>query len=74
VISGVLDADAGEAEVFGVEWSKLSISKKTDRRGEMVGFVFQQFNLIPCHPRAGVARRRIGGPAAARGQAVRTRV
>jgi putative ABC transport system ATP-binding protein len=47
VISGVLDADKGAAEVFGVEWSKLSIGEKTDRRGEIVGFVFQQFNLIP---------------------------
>ena len=44
VISGVLDADSGEVELFGVEWSKLSIGKKTDRRGEIVGFVFQQFN------------------------------
>jgi putative ABC transport system ATP-binding protein len=47
VISGVLDADHGEAEIFGVEWSRLSIAQKTDRRGEIVGFVFQQFNLIP---------------------------
>lgn len=47
VMSGVLDADEGEVEVFGVEWSKLSPGKKTDRRGEIVGFVFQQFNLIP---------------------------
>ncbi len=47
VISGVLDADEGDVEVFGVEWSRLSIGEKTDRRGELVGFVFQQFNLIP---------------------------
>jgi putative ABC transport system ATP-binding protein len=47
VISGVLDADEGEVELFGVEWSKLSTAQKTDRRGEVVGFVFQQFNLIP---------------------------
>jgi putative ABC transport system ATP-binding protein len=47
VISGVLDADEGDCEVFGVEWSTLSAAKKTERRGEIVGFVFQQFNLLP---------------------------
>jgi len=47
VISGVLDADEGEAELFGVDWCKLTIPQKTQRRSETVGFVFQQFNLIP---------------------------
>jgi putative ABC transport system ATP-binding protein len=47
IISGVLDADAGEVEVFGQAWSKLSTDKKTKLRGELIGFVFQQFNLIP---------------------------
>jgi len=47
VISGVLDADQGEAELFGVDWQTLSAPQKTRRRSEVVGFVFQQFNLIP---------------------------
>ncbi|MCE9589445.1 MAG: ABC transporter ATP-binding protein [Planctomycetes bacterium] len=47
IISGVLDADTGTAEVFGVNWPDLSGAAKTKRRGELVGFVFQQFNLIP---------------------------
>jgi putative ABC transport system ATP-binding protein len=47
IISGVLDADTGSVEVFGVDWTKLRPSEKTARRGELVGFVFQQFNLIP---------------------------
>jgi putative ABC transport system ATP-binding protein len=47
VISGVLDADEGEAVVYGVDWSSLRPDKRTARRGELVGFVFQQFNLIP---------------------------
>ena len=47
ILSGVLDADGGEAEVYGVAWSKLTSAQKTARRGELVGFVFQQFNLIP---------------------------
>jgi len=46
-LSGVLDADEGEVELFGVDWCKLSVPLKTARRSEVVGFVFQQFNLIP---------------------------
>jgi putative ABC transport system ATP-binding protein len=47
VISGVLDADEGETTVYGVRWSDLTPEQRTARRGEIVGFVFQQFNLIP---------------------------
>jgi putative ABC transport system ATP-binding protein len=47
VLSGVLDADEGAAEVFGVDWRALSTEGRTQRRAEIVGFVFQSFNLIP---------------------------
>jgi putative ABC transport system ATP-binding protein len=47
VISGVLDADGGEVEVFGTRWLDLRSDERTARRGRLVGFVFQQFNLIP---------------------------
>jgi putative ABC transport system ATP-binding protein len=47
VISGVLDADDGEVSVYGTQWQDLSQDRRTARRGELVGFVFQQFNLIP---------------------------
>ncbi len=47
VISGVLNADEGNCSIYGVEWSTLSNDQRTARRGELVGFVFQQFNLIP---------------------------
>ncbi len=47
IISGVLGADTGVARLFGVDWNSLSNDQKTVRRGELVGFVFQQFNLIP---------------------------
>jgi putative ABC transport system ATP-binding protein len=47
IISGVLDADEGEVRVYGERWSDLSQDRRTARRGELVGFVFQQFNLIP---------------------------
>lgn len=46
IISGVLDADAGEVEVFGTKWADLRGDAKTGRRGQLVGFVFQQFNLL----------------------------
>lgn len=46
IISGVLDADGGEVEIFGQSWAGLSPGRKTVMRGELVGFVFQQFNLI----------------------------
>ncbi|HYF51370.1 MAG TPA: ABC transporter ATP-binding protein [Planctomycetota bacterium] len=47
VISGLLDSDGGEIEVFGQAVSKMSASEKTEFRKKTLGFVFQQFNLIP---------------------------
>jgi putative ABC transport system ATP-binding protein len=47
ILSGVLDADDGEVEVYGVRWRDLTPEQRTARRGRLVGFVFQQFNLIP---------------------------
>ena len=47
LIAGLLDPDAGTIEVFGSEIDKLSSRAKTTFRRENIGFVFQQFNLIP---------------------------
>ena len=47
VISGVLDADAGEVSVFGVNWRSLTDDQKSQQRSDLVGFVFQSFNHIP---------------------------
>jgi putative ABC transport system ATP-binding protein len=47
VIAGILDRDAGECEVFGQDFAQLSAREKTRFRGQTVGFVFQQFNLLP---------------------------
>ena len=47
IASGVLDADAGEAKVLGVDWASLSEDEKARRRAGFVGLVFQQFNLVP---------------------------
>lgn len=47
LIAGLLDPDAGSIEVFGSPIDKLSARQKTTFRRENIGFVFQQFNLIP---------------------------
>ncbi len=47
VIAGILDRDGGECTVFGNDFSAMPGGKKTRYRGENVGFVFQQFNLLP---------------------------
>ncbi|MCC6579294.1 MAG: ABC transporter ATP-binding protein [Phycisphaeraceae bacterium] len=47
IISGVLNPTAGEVDVFGCAWSTLSEDAKARRRGELLGFVFQEFRLIP---------------------------
>jgi putative ABC transport system ATP-binding protein len=47
ILSGVLNADAGEVEVYGIRWKDLSAEQRTRERSRLVGFVFQQFNLIP---------------------------
>ena len=47
IISGVLSPTQGTVELFGRDWAQLSDAQRTARRGELVGFVFQDFNLIP---------------------------
>ncbi len=47
VIAGILDRDEGSCEVFGKDFSQMSAGQKTRFRGQTVGFVFQQFNLLP---------------------------
>lgn len=47
VIAGTLDFDAGEIEVFGHSLHALGTRAVTEFRKAHVGFIFQQFNLIP---------------------------
>ncbi len=47
VMAGILDSDDGIVDIFGVRVDKLSQAKKTSFRREYIGFIFQQFNLIP---------------------------
>jgi putative ABC transport system ATP-binding protein len=47
VITGLLDASAGEVELFGRNTGRLSTNQRILFRRENIGFVFQQFNLLP---------------------------
>lgn len=47
VVAGILDRDGGQCTVFGQDFAKISGSARTRWRGENIGFVFQQFNLLP---------------------------
>jgi putative ABC transport system ATP-binding protein len=47
LLAGLLDADDGSIQVLGSQIDKLSAGAKTEFRKGNVGFIFQQFNLIP---------------------------
>lgn len=47
ILAGTLDATNGEVSVLGVDLGRLSKKEKTAFRAKNVGFVFQQFNLLP---------------------------
>lgn len=47
VIAGILSAEEGEVEVFGKRLGELSGSRLARFRAETIGFIFQQFNLLP---------------------------
>ncbi len=47
VMAGILDTDDGVVDVFGTRVDRLSQSQKTRFRQQTIGFIFQQFNLIP---------------------------
>ena len=47
VVAGTLEWDAGEIEVLGTRLNGLKQSAITAFRGRHIGFIFQQFNLIP---------------------------
>jgi putative ABC transport system ATP-binding protein len=45
---GLLDApDRGSIDIDGTELGELSAKERTEFRARQVGFIFQQFNLIP---------------------------
>lgn len=47
VIAGILDQDAGECDVFGVDLLRLGNREKLQFRAQNIGFVFQAYNLLP---------------------------
>ncbi len=47
VIAGLLDADGGEIEIFGQHVAELSSRDRILFRRRNLGFVFQQYNLLP---------------------------
>ena len=47
VIAGILNCDSGEVEVFGQEITLMSDRALTSFRAQNIGFVFQQYNLLP---------------------------
>lgn len=47
VIAGILNRDEGDCTVFGNDLDRLPARERTRFRGRNVGFVFQQFNLLP---------------------------
>jgi putative ABC transport system ATP-binding protein len=47
VICGTLQFDSGAVNIFGQDLSAMRDREVTDFRGKNVGFIFQQFNLIP---------------------------
>ena len=47
VVAGTLDWDAGEIDVIGTRLNGMKKGAVTAFRGRHIGFIFQQFNLIP---------------------------
>jgi putative ABC transport system ATP-binding protein len=47
VIAGLLDASAGEVELFGERLARMSAKQQILFRRANLGFVFQQYNLLP---------------------------
>jgi putative ABC transport system ATP-binding protein len=47
VIAGILDPTAGQVSVLGADLARLSPAEKVRFRGANIGFVFQQYNLLP---------------------------
>jgi len=47
IVAGILKQDAGEVRLFGEDLRKLSEGAQADFRARNVGFVFQQYNLVP---------------------------
>lgn len=47
LLGGVVLPQAGEVRLLGQSWAAVSAAQRDMRRADHVGFVFQQFNLVP---------------------------
>ncbi|MFM8221565.1 MAG: ABC transporter ATP-binding protein, partial [Planctomycetaceae bacterium] len=47
IIAGLLNPTAGDIELFGLSQAQLRGPRLVQFRAESVGFVFQQYNLLP---------------------------
>ena len=47
LVGGVLTASRGTVRLLGHDWQQLSSSQRDRLRADHVGFIFQQFNLLP---------------------------
>ncbi len=47
IVAGLLDPTAGHVVVLGEDLAEMSGSRLVKFRGEKIGFVFQQYNLLP---------------------------
>lgn len=47
LIAGVQTARSGVVSLLGVDWAGLSPAARDRRRADHVGYIFQQFNLLP---------------------------
>lgn len=47
IIAGLLDPTHGEVEVLGANLNHMPDRRKVHFRGQYIGFVFQQYNLLP---------------------------
>ncbi|MCW8132859.1 MAG: ABC transporter ATP-binding protein [Planctomycetota bacterium] len=47
IVAGLLSSDTGSVELWGHKMETMNEARRTDFRRANIGFVFQQFNLIP---------------------------
>jgi putative ABC transport system ATP-binding protein len=47
ILAGLLDPTSGGLHVLGADLMRMSDRKKVNFRGKNIGFVFQQYNLLP---------------------------
>ena len=47
LLAGVLVAEPGQVLALGQDWAGLSSARRDRRRADHLGYIFQQFNLLP---------------------------